>query len=240
MTVALENYNLTVLQAHAERFWSKVNKAAGSGPSGDCWVWTAVRSKAGYGIFRANNKNLAAHRVSLILSGGDLGDRLGCHKCDFPPCVRPEHIFAGTYTDNRGDCILKRRHAFGEKNGRSKLNHNVVREIKRRIIAGETYSDIARSMAIGKRAIALIAKGETWKHVEWPRGVSGEVIKSITAERSACTNARLLTINGVTRRAAEWATLSGVNKKTFSARLRLGWTPERAVLSIDGRRENYA
>ncbi len=44
----------------AERFWSKVNKAAGDG----CWEWTACKSKDGYGLFGMDGKLRLAHVVA--------------------------------------------------------------------------------------------------------------------------------------------------------------------------------
>jgi len=102
----------------AARFWAKVNK---NGPIpehkpelGPCWVWTAATDPRGYGRFGVGSHGLNrvyfAHRVSLALAGQMPPDELqGCHHCDNPPCVRPDHLFIGTLLDNMADMAAKGR-----------------------------------------------------------------------------------------------------------------------------------
>lgn len=59
------------------------------------------------------------------------------HKCDNPPCVRPDHLFLGNAYANTHDSIQKGRHVdpptlYGELNGLSKLTQHQVNVIKER------------------------------------------------------------------------------------------------------------
>lgn len=91
------------------RFWSKVNK------TDSCWNWTAAQDRCGYGVYsvRENNKitALKTHRLSYSLTNGPIPkDMFVCHHCDNPVCVRPDHLFLGTHSDNMKDKINKNRH----------------------------------------------------------------------------------------------------------------------------------
>jgi hypothetical protein len=82
---------------------------------GACWTWTAGRTNAGYGRFyiRENNepRTVLAHRAAFEFAHGPLPQgKLVCHTCDNPPCVREDHLFAGTYSDNARDAVAKGRH----------------------------------------------------------------------------------------------------------------------------------
>lgn len=91
----------------AERFWQKVDK------SGKCWIWTGGRTSTGYGIIGKGKRGhgfLKAHRASWIINVGSIPDRLlVLHKCDNPLCVKPDHLFLGTYKDNSQDMVSKGR-----------------------------------------------------------------------------------------------------------------------------------
>lgn len=94
-----------------ERFWAKVNKNGKVRVEslGPCWEWTGATAKKGYGNFNANGKTTSAHRYSYILHNGDLpkGKQVN-HKCNYRKCVNPDHMYAGTQTQN-----LRDREKFG-------------------------------------------------------------------------------------------------------------------------------
>jgi len=98
----------------AEKFWSKVKR------SDDCWEWQGGKSPLGYGRVRHEGKDWFAHRVAYyLIYGVHPGNLSVCHKCDNPPCVRPDHLFLGTRHDNMMDSARKGRNAmqrYPEKN----------------------------------------------------------------------------------------------------------------------------
>lgn len=95
------------------RFWAKVRKEPGDG----CWLWLGSLVR-GYGDFwpeaqRKAPRRAKAHRFSWILANGPIPDGLQvCHHCDTPACVRPDHLFLGTVSDNLKDCVAKGRHRY--------------------------------------------------------------------------------------------------------------------------------
>lgn len=109
------------------RFWSKVDR---NGPVpehlpglGACWVWTGSRSRAqrtGYGKYTYGYISYLSHRISYLLVHGAIAPGLQVlHRCDNRPCVRPDHLFAGTPQDNTDDMWAKGRGRAPTVNRRS-------------------------------------------------------------------------------------------------------------------------
>ncbi len=93
-------------EADRERFWQNVRI---KGPD-ECWEWKAFKKPSGYGQFYVGANLAASHRAAYYYANGVLiHDLLVCHTCDNPPCCNPRHLWQGTNTDNRRDCIQKKR-----------------------------------------------------------------------------------------------------------------------------------
>ena len=86
----------------SDRFWNKVDK------SGDCWLWTASKSRHGYGFFRVEGKLWEAHRWIFIYIN-HYAPEVVMHICDTPSCVNPDHLRGGTRRDNQTDMRIKGR-----------------------------------------------------------------------------------------------------------------------------------
>jgi hypothetical protein len=69
-----------------------------------------------------------AHRFAYAEAYGPIPDGvLVCHRCDNPPCCRPDHLFLGTAADNMQDAAHKGRMASGSRNGTRLYPERVAR-----------------------------------------------------------------------------------------------------------------
>lgn len=161
-----------------ERFWEKVKKLPGADA---CWIWTAKCNNGGYGQIRAggcNGKTLSAHRLSYHLHYGEIIPEklLVCHHCDNPPCVRPDHLFLGTASDNTSDAVSKGRMAIGQANPRATITDaNAIRLLtdyrdapmssgRKKKRAG-IVARLANKYGVSKSVVHNITQGKTFTHI---------------------------------------------------------------------------
>lgn len=157
-------------EAHASpievRLFSHVEK------TDTCWVWTGKSSRRGYAeisvrLGSGQHVYEMVHRVSWRLHYGPIPDGLlVCHHCDNRLCIRPDHLFLGTYLDNSRDMVAKNRQAFGERQGGSKLTESDVRAVRARYSdGGITQATIALEYGVSEALIAQITQRKIWTHV---------------------------------------------------------------------------
>lgn len=130
-----------------------------------CWLWTAGKTKDGYGLVWRDDKNVKAHRASFELYIGPIPDGMHVlHKCDVRNCINPDHFFPGTNADNMADKVAKgrARGANGESHWKAKLTEEKVLAIR----ADQRIQRlIAADHGVSQRSISLIKRRETWSHV---------------------------------------------------------------------------
>jgi hypothetical protein len=86
------------------------------------------------------------------------------HKCDVRRCINPEHLIAGTHAQNVRDRVERKRSAIGERNGRSKLTEQQVKEIK--YIKSLNNTILAYIYGVDRRVIRDIKTGRKWRHIQ--------------------------------------------------------------------------
>lgn len=83
-------------------------------PKTNCWEWTGFKSGGrygGYAMIKINNKNRLATRISYEQFTGEIPEGFSIlHRCDNPSCINPDHLWAGTQSENMRDMHSKSRH----------------------------------------------------------------------------------------------------------------------------------
>jgi len=145
---------------------------------GPCWVWEAAVSARGYGVFNndgSGNGLAGTHRIAYELVVGPIPDGLlVLHHCDNRRCVRPDHLFVGTYTDNNRDTAAKGRIGTqqhpeivrrGSQQSQAKLTEAQVLEIRALAGTGLTQQEIGKRFGVSQHGISNILSRKNWRHV---------------------------------------------------------------------------
>jgi len=158
-----------LIAGNEARFWSKVQKLPGQD---GCWIWTAGCNSKGYGNFsildNGKRKYIIASRYSWYLAYGEEvpNEMCICHKCDNPPCVRPDHLFLGTREDNSKDCCQKGRQVKGENVNSAKLTELQVQEIRiQYVTSNASQLSLSKKYNISESVVQSIVNNKIWKHI---------------------------------------------------------------------------
>lgn len=140
------------------RFWMNVERTR------SCWLFDGEADE--YGTFWLNGRMQKAHRVAWLLERGPIPrGKYVLHECDMRGCVRPRHLWLGTYLDNLRDCMAKGRFkpTVGEINGNAKLSWKDVKEIRVQCQDGVPTVEISSKFGVSPSTIRGIASGRRWR-----------------------------------------------------------------------------
>lgn len=134
-----------------------------------CWEWKGTKNKAGYGVHTWENQKLwLAHRLMWHILFGEIVSpkTCCCHVCDNPGCVRPSHLFLGTYFDNTQDKLRKDRQTRGEKHALSILKDEDIPVIRQLYKDGLSQEEIGHLYGRHRMTISNILTKTTWSHIQ--------------------------------------------------------------------------
>jgi HNH endonuclease len=161
-----------------ERYWIKVYPCPVTG----CWLWGNAHKAKGYGIITFGGRMWSAHRLMFSLVTGFDSETV-CHTCDMPPCVRPDHLFAGTNALNNQDMIRKDRHGRGERARLARLTDGLVREIIALKNTNVTEASVGAKYGITQSHVGTLWRGETWQHLQIDPVLAEVVAKPVRRAR---------------------------------------------------------
>lgn len=156
-----------------------------------CIEWTAFRDKKGYGRFGDESGVMRlAHRWIYKHAHGIVLPRHidVCHRCDNPPCVNLDHLFAGTRQQNVDDCVAKGRtshepRAQGEKHGMARLTAAEVEHIREKHSEGVSQTELAGWFSVSIAHVNRIVHHKTWTHLQ--KDISCDTIEKTQEMQSA-------------------------------------------------------
>lgn len=143
-----------------EAFWVRVDQ----GDPDECWPWTGTTLPKGYGTLYWDDRTRYAHRVAYEIANGSVEDvEVVMHTCDNPPCCNPNHLKAGTQSENITEALERGRLIpVG-----ADVTPQDVRDIRDRYDEEDTtYAEIAEDYPINAHSVGRIVRGDRWGWVE--------------------------------------------------------------------------
>jgi hypothetical protein len=128
-----------------------------------CMIWPGSIGKHGYGIATHDGEIIRAHRLAYLKAHGELPKGLVImHLCNVKSCVNPDHLKAGTQSENIADAgKLGLMSRYGNAAGRAKLTWEQVGDIRTRSASGESALSLSKAFGVTRANIYMIVKKKT-------------------------------------------------------------------------------
>ena len=150
-----------------ERFFTGFSKS-----DNGCWNWQRRLVGKGYGTIGLGGKGAKqklVHRLSYEIHKGPIPEGMVVmHKCDNPRCVNPDHLEAGTQSQNIKDAFARGRKINlpsglkGDDHGASKLTSEQVLSIR---ASSLSLNELSALYGVSRSAIERVRYRKTWRHI---------------------------------------------------------------------------
>jgi hypothetical protein len=116
---------------------------------------------------RDRRKTFDVHRLVAMTFLGDIPSGMHvCHNNGIKTDCRLSNLRIDTVVSNSNDKILHGRTNKGEKNGKNKYSEDQIKDLKLRILNGETNKSIANNFGMPLSYVRNIRNGYKWKWLE--------------------------------------------------------------------------
>lgn len=135
----------------------------------ECWPWRGY-TEQGYGRYFDGVRMRPAHELALSYFTGEARpvELDTCHSCHNRGCCNPRHLRFDVRQGNVDDSVRDDRHARGSRNGKAKINEEIVLVMRERRAAGATGRDLAAQFGVSEGLVNEIVRGRRWRHVGGP------------------------------------------------------------------------
>lgn len=135
-------------------------KVNGSG----CWIWQQS-TRDGYGRLVRHGKTWNAHVFSFVALVRPIadGEQIN-HKCHVRACCNPDHLYAGSQSENMADMKSagRSRYLRGNENGNSRVDEQKAMAIYG---APGIAREVAARFGVSISLVYAIRKKRVWGHI---------------------------------------------------------------------------
>lgn len=134
-----------------------------------CKLWPWSINGSGYAQISIDG---LTHKISRLVLEKKLGRKiqatmLACHTCDNRRCIAEEHLYEGSYRQNRQDTVDRGRTnpSKGSERWNSRLHERHIPLIRRLSLMGYSNAFLARYLDVSAETIRAVVNGVAWRHV---------------------------------------------------------------------------